>query len=78
MTKNTYVLENSANSNYSNQRALIVMYLGLVQGTIDVISSVSKDYRNLNLDYLRENILAKINQSSTQVYGGNKFSAQNL
>jgi len=29
------------------------LYLSLVQGTIDSISAVSKDYRNLNQDFLR-------------------------
>lgn len=54
------------------------MYLALVQGTIDVISAVSRDYRNLNLDFLRENILNKINQTSTQLYGKPNFAAQDL
>jgi hypothetical protein len=54
------------------------MYLALVQGTIDVISAVSRDYRNLNLDFLRENILSKINQTSTQLYGKPNFAAQDL
>jgi hypothetical protein len=29
------------------------MYLGLVQGTLDAISAVSKDYRNLNTDFIK-------------------------
>lgn len=29
------------------------MYLGLVQGTIDTITTVSKDYRNLNVEFLK-------------------------
>jgi len=42
------------------------LYLYLVQGTVDTIAAVSKDYRNLNVDFLRENILKKINESSVQ------------
>ena len=45
------------------------MYLNLVQGTLDTISAISKDYRNLQIDFVRDSILNKINQASTQIYG---------
>lgn len=45
------------------------MYQALVQGTLDAISVVSKDYRNLNQYFLHTNIFAKIKTSSANVYG---------
>jgi len=61
LTKTSYVIEKITNPNFTNQKYLISLYLSLVQGTIDTISAVSKDYRNLNIDFLRESILKKIN-----------------
>ena len=66
MTKTSYVIEKITNPNFVNEKHLISMYLYLVQGTVDTIAAVSKDYRNLNVDFLRENILKKINESSVQ------------
>ncbi len=54
------------------------MYLSLVQGTIDAIAAVSKDYRNLNIDFLKENILSKINSTANQLYGKTVFSPNHL
>ena len=66
------------NSNFNNQKILISLYLSLVQGTVDAISAVSKDYRNLNVDFLRDNILSKVNLSATQLYGKANFSPKDL
>jgi hypothetical protein len=34
-----------------------------VQGVIDGIATVAKDYRNLNKEYLQNHITTKVNQS---------------
>lgn len=36
--------------------------MGLVQGVIDGIATISKDYRNLNTEFLIAHILSKVNQ----------------
>jgi hypothetical protein len=48
LTTNKYVFERKVNSAVSSRKSLILAYLGLVQGVIDGISTISKDYRNLN------------------------------
>lgn len=43
-----YVINKKPNPHFSDRTWIIASYLGLVQGVIDGISTVSKDYRNLN------------------------------
>ena len=51
--KTSYVIEKNINKNFNHQKVLLLNYLSLVQGTIDIITTVSKDYRNLNVEFLR-------------------------
>jgi len=48
LTKIRYVIDRKANLAASSRKWLILAYLGVVQGVLDGISTVSKDYRNLN------------------------------
>jgi hypothetical protein len=46
--KSKYTINNRANPFFADRAWLISSYLGLVQGVVDGIATVSKDYRNLN------------------------------
>ena len=49
------------------------MYISLVQSVLESISAVSKDYRNLNNDFIVKMVLAKINAAALEVYGKECF-----
>ena len=68
LTKASYVFKPHKNEAYRERRLLVDGYLGLVQATIDSISTVSKDYRNLNKDYLQKHIHTKINSILASIY----------
>lgn len=51
-------------------------YLGLVQGAIDGIATISKDYRNLNKDFLLTHVLSKLNQLNSPY--GHEFRKEDL
>ena len=36
------------NQEYNDAHALVNLYIGLIQGVLDSISVISKDYKNLN------------------------------
>lgn len=48
LNKTFYEMKEKKNVHYDDQNCLISLYAGLVQGVNESISSVSKDYRNLN------------------------------
>ena len=50
------------NHNFQKRHLLINTYLSLIQALIETISTVSKDYRHLNLEFFNTNILSKLNQ----------------
>ena len=70
-------MTNVPNKNYNDRNSLILAYLGLVQGVIDGISTISKDYRNLNKDFLLTHILTKLNQSVSP-NAGDSFTKNDL
>ena len=43
-----YVINYIKDASFGDKNWLVLCYLGLVQGVIDSIATVSKDYRNLN------------------------------
>ena len=63
LTKNIYTIKQKKNVHYDDENCLLSLYLSLVQGVHESISSVSKDYRNLNKDFVHQLILGKINQT---------------
>jgi hypothetical protein len=52
--------------------------MALVQGTLDAISAVTKDYRNLNQEFLHNSIFAKVKSSSASIYGSEASDAKDL
>lgn len=69
IVKNFYKIDEVENKKYSKQHALISLYVSLVQSVLESISSVSKDYRNLNNDFIGKLVLSKINQTAKEIYG---------
>lgn len=63
LTKNVYTIKQKKNVHYEDENCLLNLYLSLVQGVHESISSVSKDYRNLNRDFIHQLVLAKLNQA---------------
>lgn len=72
-----YVINRKANAKLPERKWLINSYLGIVQGVIDGISTISKDYRNLNTEFLSAHILTKVNQTVTP-NGGDTFSKKDI
>lgn len=46
--KSKYVIDRNKNTSFQDSTVLLGLYLGLVQGVLDSIATVSKDYKNLN------------------------------
>lgn len=63
LTKNIYTIKQKKNVHYEDENCLLSLYLNLVQGVHESISSVSKDYRNLNKEFIHQLLLGKINQT---------------
>lgn len=71
-----YVINYTKDPSFSDKNWLILCYLGLVQGVVDGIATVSKDYRNLNKEYLQNHIISKVNQSLNSA--ADSFKKQDL
>lgn len=69
LVNNVYQFIENENPNYGKQHCLITLYISLVQAVLESISSVSKDYRNLNNDFISKLVLQKINMTAKEVYG---------
>lgn len=61
MVKNIYQVTETQNERYVEQQCLISMYVSLVQSVLESISAVSKDYRNLNPEFIAKLVLSKLN-----------------
>lgn len=59
--KKKYIIEREKNELFGKRKATIDAYLGLVQSVLDAISTVSKDYRNLTVEFLQGHINTKLN-----------------
>lgn len=57
--KTKYRFEERENTELQDENVLLNIYLGLVQGVIDGIGTVSKDYRNLNKEFLLGHMCSK-------------------
>ena len=64
-----YILEKNKNSFYSDGSVLLSLYIALVQGVLDSISVVSKDYKNLHKEFLNASVFNKIKQVADVIYG---------
>lgn len=62
LTTTKYSLKEKKNVHYNDQSCLITLYSILVQSVFDSISSVSKDYKNLNKEFIHQFIMTKINE----------------
>lgn len=49
-----------------------------MQGVLDGIGTISKDYRNLNREFLTTHILAKINLFLNSIYNSELFAKHSL
>lgn len=56
-----YVITHTPNPHYHARTTLLNSYLALVQGVLDGIATVSRDYRSLTKDFLQGHICSKIN-----------------
>jgi hypothetical protein len=57
-----YVIHRTPNTEYEKRWTVLNSYIALVQGVLDGIATVSRDYRNLTKDFLLNHIVNKINQ----------------
>lgn len=48
------------NSSYKDEELLVNLYATLIQSTLDSIVAVTKDYRNLSIEFIREHIFARL------------------
>jgi hypothetical protein len=72
-----FTITKKQNPAFAERNWLILSYLGLVQGVVDGIATISKDYRSLNQEFLVAHILAKVNQAVTP-NGGETYGKQDL
>lgn len=76
LVNSKYALSSQDNPAFSDRSWLVNSYLGLVQGVIDGIATISKDYRNLNTEFLSTHILSKLNQVNSP--NGHQFEKGDL
>lgn len=69
LVNNLYQITEDPNTSFDKQKCLITLYTTLVQSTLESISAVSKDYRNLNSEFVSKMVLAKINGIANEIYG---------
>lgn len=62
-------MEDIKNPDYHDEELLVNLYTNLIQGTLDGIVGVTKDYRNLNIEFIRNQVYAKLKQVITAAYG---------
>jgi hypothetical protein len=62
-------MEDIKNPDYHDEELLVNLYTNLIQGTLDGIVGVTKDYRNLNIEFIRNQVYAKLKPVITVVYG---------
>ena len=73
-----YSLESVPNPNYRDEELLVNLYTNLIQGTLDSIVAVTKDYRNLNVEFIRAQVYAKLKPVITAAYGSEKPGPEDL
>lgn len=61
LTTKKYAINRTENPDFERRDALVSNYIALVQGVLDGIATVSRDYRNLTKDFLLNHIVNKIN-----------------
>lgn len=57
---------------------MVSLYVSLVQSVLESIASVSKDYRNLNNDFIGKLVLSRINATAKEIYGSETFTANDI
>lgn len=62
------MVDQTKNSGFDDGSVLVSLYIGLVQGVLDSISAVSKDYKNLKSEYIASIVFAKIKQTADSIY----------
>ena len=63
LTTKKYAINKTENLEFERRDTLVSSYIALVQGVLDGIATVSRDYRNLTKDFLLNHIVNKINTS---------------
>ena len=63
-----YSLQRTVNREHKNQRILVTLYSHLVESTLEAIVGVTKDYRNLNVEYVRSVITSRMSNVLKDIF----------
>ena len=58
------MVDTNKNTSFDDGSVLVNLYSALVQGVLEAIANVSKDYRNLKADFMNGIIFGKVKQVS--------------
>lgn len=78
LKRNIYRFRHLPNKNFADENCLLNLYISLVQGTLESISAVSKDYRNLNNEFISNFIYGRLSQTAQEIYGADKIKSEDL
>lgn len=73
-----YSLETVANPNYRDEELLVNLYTTLIQGTLEGIVAVTKDYRNLNIEFIHATVYAKLKPIIVAAYGDERLTSKDV
>jgi hypothetical protein len=73
-----YSLESRPNKNYPDEDLLVNLYTNLIQSTLDSIVGITKDYRNLNADYIKTQVFSKLKPIIVGAYKTEQLTVNDL
>lgn len=71
-------IEDVENKEYRDEELLVNLYISMIQGTMEGIVGVTKDYRNLHIEFLKNQIYSKLKPFITNYYGSEKITIDDV